>query len=76
MTTRRRNKNKKEKIITTINEEFSILRQLIGEYKDAAIADSWKGGGDREDITVLECELALALAKLDSHINKMERDYG
>lgn len=50
------------------------LRFLISEYVDAAVAESWKGGGDPADIPVLDAQLELAKAKLYGHIEKMERE--
>lgn len=53
---------------------WDVLLELIGDYRDAAIAESWKGGGDPEDIEVLELQLSLSTAKLNSHIEKMKRE--
>jgi hypothetical protein len=53
--------------------EFQTLRTLIGEYAQAAVADSWKGGGDPAEIPIFEAQLTLAQTKLDAHIERMER---
>lgn len=50
------------------------LEQLIIQYRDAAIAESWKGGGDPADIKVTELNLQLSELKLSAHIEKMKRD--
>lgn len=55
--------------------EFATLRTLIGEYRDAAVAESWKGGGDPAEMPVFEALLKLAETKLDAHIERMERGY-
>lgn len=53
--------------------EFATLRILIGEYRDAAVAESWKGDGDPAEMPVFEALLKLAETKLDAHIERMER---
>jgi hypothetical protein len=53
--------------------EFNTLRTLIGDFAQAAIAESWKGGGDPAEMPVFEAQLKLAEIKLDSHIKRMER---
>jgi hypothetical protein len=51
------------------------LRYLIDAYSDAAIHDSWKGGGDPSDIEVIELRLKLADAELGAYLTKLEREY-
>lgn len=53
--------------------EFHTLRTLIGEFAQAAIAESWKGGGDPAEMPVFEAQLKLAETKLDAYIERMER---
>jgi len=54
--------------------DWNALRALINEYVEAEVADSWKGGGDPADAPVVEANLALALAKLNAHIERMQRE--
>jgi len=54
-------------------DDWGNLRKLIAGYVEAAIADSWKGGGDPADIDVKEAMLELTRAKLEAHITKMQR---
>jgi len=66
---------------TTLKENarqkaWHTLRELIAEYKEAAIGESWKGGGDPLDIPVLEAQLTLAEMKLHCHIEQMKREEG
>jgi hypothetical protein len=56
-------------------DQWAVLTELIQDYVDASIAESWKGGGDPVDIPVLEVQLQLALVKLNSHIETMIRGY-
>lgn len=51
------------------------LAQLITKYADAAIDDSWKGGGDPDSIPVIEAQLQLAAAELTAHIALMKRTF-
>lgn len=51
---------------------WTELRQLIASYAEAAIAESWKGGGDPEEIPILEMELAIAKQKIENHLKRME----
>jgi hypothetical protein len=53
---------------------WDTLRTLIVEYAEAYVADSWKGGGDPADFEVVEAQFKLALAQLNAHIDKMERE--
>ena len=41
------------------------VRQTVERYTEAAIADSWKGGGDPADTPSIEKELKEAEAALD-----------
>lgn len=43
----------------------NTLRRAIIAYTAAAIADSWKGGGDPDDIPAIEQRLKRAHARLD-----------
>lgn len=54
--------------------KWDTLRRLISEYVDAAIAESWKGGGDPAEMPLLEAREQLAKAQLEVHIHRMERD--
>jgi hypothetical protein len=51
------------------------LRYRINEYAEAMVAESWKGGGDPADIPVVEAQLELSKAKLDAHLERMEREH-
>jgi hypothetical protein len=52
------------------NHQRAALRRAINRYRDAAIADSWKGGGDPDDHYWIEEELERAEAALDALIRK------
>lgn len=54
---------------------WAELQQFIANYVDAAIADSWKGGGDPADCEVIEARFKLAHLELQAHIEKMHREY-
>lgn len=62
-----RTKSKKQR------DDWQILPDLIAAYAAAVVADSWKGGGDPADYPVIEAELELAKAKLETHIAKLRR---
>lgn len=55
-------------------DSWETLRELIAEYAEAYVADSWKGGGDPADFEVIEARLKLQTALLSAHIEKMERE--
>lgn len=63
-------KAKKSKV-----DPWKKLGELIAAYVDAAIADSWKGGGDPADYEVVEARFKLAHLELQSHLEKMQREY-
>ena len=69
---KRREKRRKVKDVRLALK--SDLHNLIHEYTDHAIAESWKGGGDPADIPVLEAQLELARTKLERHIDKVFGD--
>lgn len=54
-------------------DPWRILNQLIANYRDAAIADSWSGGGDPDDVDLLRTRRECAHLELDSHIRIMKR---
>jgi hypothetical protein len=54
---------------------WELLREQIGDYVDAAIEDSWKGGGDPTDRDVIEATFKLEEAKLSALIDKLEREF-
>ena len=56
-------------------DHWRKLLQLIKDYAEARIAESWKGGGDPADIPVIEANEKLAEANLFSHIEKMRREF-
>ena len=55
-------------------DPWGLLNHLINVYVEAAIEDSWKGGGNTEDYDVKELREKLARMKLTSHIEKMQRE--
>lgn len=55
--------------------DWESLEELIQGLADAQEADSWKGGGDPDEIPVIEMQLNLAKLKLRTHIDKMRRYY-
>lgn len=59
---------------TGIQDKWDVLRGLILCHVDAAIADSWKGGGDPEEMPILEMEVKIALMRLENHITNMRRE--
>jgi hypothetical protein len=54
--------------------KYDKLRTLITDYVDAAVAESWAGGGDPIDVPILAARMALTKALLEQHINQMEHD--
>lgn len=48
----------------------SALRRAINRYRDAAISDSWKGGGDPNDYGDIEHELERAEIALVNLLNR------
>lgn len=65
----------KVKRAAPIDQDWERLSELINVYRDMAILDSWKGGGDPEDYEVVELRLKLASMELQSHIAKMKRAF-
>jgi hypothetical protein len=63
-----------KKINRRIIDQWAELMRRIEEYRDAAIAESWKGGGDPVDVPAIDAQLQLAEALLNSHIEKMKRE--
>ena len=56
-------------------DAWEVLRSLIKDYAEAAIADSWKGGGDPADYELIETRLKLAEIELQRHVEEMRRGY-
>lgn len=54
--------------------DWEKLRELIAEYAEAYLDDSWKGGGDPEAYGEIEARLKLQETLLNTHIDKMERE--
>lgn len=54
--------------------KWEVLTALIQDYADAAVAESWKGGGDPADCEVLELQLELARKKVLAQLEKMQRE--
>jgi hypothetical protein len=54
--------------------DWEVLADLVQKYADAQEAESWKGGGDPNDIEVLELRLKLARVEMESHVAKMRRE--
>ena len=48
------------------------LRDAINEHRNAAIEDSWKGGGDPEDIPLIEADLVRTRRKLHRTLREIE----
>lgn len=53
---------------------WTRLVRLIGAYTEAAIVESWKGGGDPEEYEIKELRLKLARLELNNHIAFMKRE--
>lgn len=51
--------------------DWDVLRELIADYSQAVVADSWKGGGDPQDYAEIECRLQLQTILLNTHIIRM-----
>lgn len=51
--------------------DWDVLMEHIEIYKEAAIKESWSGGGDPTDVPLLEAELELATLKLEKHVQQM-----
>jgi hypothetical protein len=52
------------------------LRELIAEYRDAEIEDSWKGAGDPAGRAEIEANLAVAKRDLEQFIHELEHGPG
>lgn len=52
-------------------QEKRKLKRLITAYKNAAIADSWAGGGDPEDYESIVKSCTEAKKKLDDYITTL-----
>lgn len=50
------------------------LLRLIRSYTDAAISESWSGGGHPSDVPVLEAERALAEVRLLRFVEKLQEE--
>jgi hypothetical protein len=57
------------------SDPWQILRTLIWEYGQASRADEMKGGGDPDQMDIIELECELAQRRLESHIRAMEREF-
>lgn len=55
--------------------KWSKLEELIGKYADAVVADSWKGGGDPQDIPLVEAQLLVAKLELERYIELLKQEY-
>ena len=53
---------------------WELLKGRIQEYTEAAIAESWKGGGDPADIEVHELRLKITWLELCNHIARMKEE--
>lgn len=69
------NKKKPKERTPAKDRPWRVLVFYIQQYRDAAIAESWKGGGDPADIEVTELRLKLTRGELMSHIEKMRREF-
>ena len=49
------------------------LHGHVAELMRTAVAESWTGGGDPDDAPVIEAELALAKARFDCFVARLER---
>lgn len=55
--------------------DWDRLFTLINEYTEAAIGESWKGGGDPAEFEIHELRLKLARSTLNYHIGMMKAKY-
>ena len=53
---------------------WATLYERINAYTDAAIGESWKGGGDPNDVEVHELRLKLTQVELSNHIERMKAE--
>jgi len=56
------------------SEQAAALKRLISEHLSAAIALSWSGGGDPEDVPLLQAEASYARLKLERFIAKLVKE--
>lgn len=49
-------------------QQAAELRRLIGAFVRESLSDSWKSGGDPDDVPVIEAELAASKARLERFI--------
>lgn len=69
-------KKKKATPMPTRQEKMWLdLGSLIENYAEASRADEVKGGGDPACFEVVELDCQLARAKLNAHIDMMQREF-
>lgn len=56
----------------TMQADWLLLGKLIAAYVDAAVAESWKGGGDPDGVEILELRFKIANMELNNHIKRMQ----
>ena len=56
-------------------DPFARLVRLIQQYAAASVAESWKGGGDPDDIPVLEMRLRLTRAEVNAELARLRRAF-
>lgn len=71
---KKKSKASKPKLEPKVSD-WDKLRELIAEYAEAYVADSWKGGGDPESYAEIELRLQLQTVMLNTHIDRLEREH-
>ena len=54
--------------------DWETLRELIAEYAEACVKDSWKGASDPKSYAQIKLNLKLQSERLHNHLAKMERE--
>lgn len=72
---RKRKPPKRAAKATPKRDPWVTLLQLISAYAEAAVTESWKGGGDPADIEIHELRLRIARIELSNHIAAMKEEF-
>lgn len=61
--------------VTKKPDNWETLYTRINAYVEAAIAESWKGGGDPSDIEIHEMRLKITRMELTNHIERIKAEH-
>jgi hypothetical protein len=63
------------KALTKKPDVWTLLYRLIHEYSEAAIVESWKGGGDPSEYEIKDMRLKIARMELTNHIERIKAEH-